>query len=141
LVNLGQLYQQQQKLDQALETYLEALALLQVGGGKANIAVLLNNMVGLYQARHQGKQAQSCYEQALALDQELGHRAGMARELMNLGALFVEQGDFAKAELRLREAVELFEALDSPQLDQARSWLARAQAGSTRSKVYRVSLN
>ena len=72
---------------------------------------------------------QASYEQALEISRLIGHRHNEATWLANLGLAYAsclhddELGQLQRARALWREALEIYEAVESPYAERVRGWL------------------
>ncbi|CAK0751897.1 hypothetical protein CCP3SC1_10082 [Gammaproteobacteria bacterium] len=64
------------------------------------------------------------WEQSLAIQREIGDKAGEGITLSNLGATYSDLKQVDLARKYLQDALAIFEALQSPNANIARQWLA-----------------
>jgi tetratricopeptide (TPR) repeat protein len=84
----------------------------------------LGNLGSAYADLGETQLAFACYDQGLALAREIGDRRGEAKRLGNMGLLAEQQGDKSRAQQLLGDALDTFEAIDHPNAEQVREWLA-----------------
>ena len=97
LGNIGLIFQDQGKYDEAMEHHQAALAIHRELGHRQGEANQLGN-IGIILLNH-GKydEAMEHYQAALAIDRELGYRQGEAVALGNIGLVFQDQGKYDEA--------------------------------------------
>ncbi len=97
LVGLGVAKHDLRRYDEAVEHFLEALALMRETGFRNGEAGVLINLGNTY--RRAGRLAESidCQERALGTFRELGERVGEAIALANLGDLYREAGRYPES--------------------------------------------
>ncbi|RSM69414.1 AfsR family transcriptional regulator [Actinoplanes sp. ATCC 53533] len=107
LSDLGRLHRRQGRLDDAAETYRQALILYADLGERAAEAVALRNLGSVHWRLGDYRQAADHYRRAWAHYQRLGDEAGQADALVRLGLVDARLGDQPQATERLRSALEL----------------------------------
>jgi DNA-binding SARP family transcriptional activator/Tfp pilus assembly protein PilF len=111
LSDLGRLHRRQGRLDEAAETYRQALLLYADLGERAAEAVALRNLGSVHWRLGDYRQAAEHYRRAWTHYRELGDEAGQADASVRLGLVDARLGDEAQATHRLRSALELFARL------------------------------
>jgi tetratricopeptide (TPR) repeat protein len=105
--NLAAAYQAAGQLDRALPLFEQTLAKRKekLGPDHPNTLTSMNNLAGAYKAADQLDKAVPLYEQTLATSKEkLGpDHPNTLTSMNNLALAYQKNGDFAKAELALRE--------------------------------------
>jgi DNA-binding SARP family transcriptional activator len=107
LSDLGRLHRRQGRLDEAAETYRQALLLYADLGERADEAVALRNLGSVHWRLGDYRQAADHYRRAHAHYRRLGDEAGQADALVRLGLVDARLGDEAQATARLQSALEL----------------------------------
>ncbi len=102
LWNIGQ-------LEQAIESYAEALVIYRAVGMGRHEARALNNMGIVFAALGEYEEALAHYKSALKIDEVLGERSGLALKLGNIGQCYADLGDIARAESYLTRALSVAE--------------------------------
>ncbi|MFH7245085.1 MAG: tetratricopeptide repeat protein, partial [Spirulina sp.] len=97
LNNIGAVYRNLGRYEQALGYYTDALAILQEVGDRAGEGVTLNNIGLVYRNLGQYEQALGYYTDALAIVQEVGDRAGEGVTLNNIGVVYNSLGQYEQA--------------------------------------------
>ncbi|MDB4954331.1 MAG: serine/threonine protein kinase with repeat [Myxococcales bacterium] len=97
------------KLEQAIESYAEALVIYRAIGMVRNEARALNNMGIVFAALGEYEEALAHYKSALKIDQALGERSGLALKLGNIGQCYADLGDTERAESYLGRALKVAE--------------------------------
>jgi len=108
LTNLGAVYWQQGRYQQAAEHHQQALVLFREIGDRAGEARALDNLGLVYWQQGRYQQAAEHHEQALVLFREIGDRVGEARALDNLGLVYRRQGRYGRAVEHHQQALVLF---------------------------------
>jgi len=110
LADLGLLHARRGRMQEALQSYEEGMALFRRLGDLRGRADCLLNIGSVY--THQGRQeARQTCELALKLHKQVGSRLGRANGLSNLGFILTEAGDLETAMQRQRAALKLQEDL------------------------------
>jgi len=123
------------KLEQAIESYAEALVIYRAVGMARHEARALNNMGIVFAALGEYEEALAHYKSALKIDQALGERSGLALKLGNIGQCYSDIGDVDRAESYLARALKVAEQTGdlSAAADAAVSWgQCKMQRGDTR---------
>ena len=107
LSDLGRLHRRQGRLDEAAETYRQALLLYADLGERAAEAVALRNLGSVHWRLGDYRRAAEHYRRAWSQYRRLGDEAGQADALVRLGLVDARLGDEAQATERLRSALEL----------------------------------
>jgi len=95
--NLGNMYMQQEKWDEAEKNYRIALKTFEELKAPLEIAATYGNLGIVY--RNQGKwdEAEEYHNKALELDEQLGNPLGMANNYGSLGILYKSQEQYEEA--------------------------------------------
>jgi tetratricopeptide (TPR) repeat protein len=120
------------RLEDAIESYAEALVIYRALGMGRLEARALNNMGIVFAALGEYEEALAHYKSALKLDQQLGDRSSIAQKLGSIGRCYVDLGDVDRAESYLGKALEIAEQTAdlSAAADAAVSWgQAKMQRG------------
>ncbi len=123
------------KLEQAIESYAEALVIYRAVGMTRHEARALNNMGIVFAALGEYEEALAHYKSALKIDQALGERSGLALKLGNIGQCYSDIGDAERAESYLSRALKVAEQTGdlSAAADTAVSWgQSKMQKGDVR---------
>jgi tetratricopeptide (TPR) repeat protein len=99
------------RLEEAIESYAEALVIYRHLHHPRQEAQALNNMANIFAAMGEFEEALAHYKRSLKLDQQLGDRASIAIKLGNIGQTYADIGDVARAERYLRRGLALGEEL------------------------------
>jgi tetratricopeptide (TPR) repeat protein len=97
------------KLEQAIESYAEALVIYRALGMTREEARALNNMGIVFSALGEYEEALAHYKSALKIDQALGERSGIAVKLCSIGQCYSDIGDVDRAESYLTRAMKVAE--------------------------------
>ncbi|MGH3938233.1 MAG: tetratricopeptide repeat protein [Pseudonocardiaceae bacterium] len=107
LTNLGITCWRQDRYEQAVEHFQQALGLFRKIGDRTGEARAVGNLGLVYGRQGRYEQAVKHHQDALAWFREIGYRAGEAGTLTNLGAVYWWQGRYEKAAEHLRQALDL----------------------------------
>jgi tetratricopeptide (TPR) repeat protein len=99
------------RLEQAIESYAEALVIYRHLHRQQQEALALNNMANIFAAMGEYEEALAHYKRSLKLDQQHGDRAAVVTKLANIGQTYADIGDLARAERYLRRGLDLAEEL------------------------------
>ncbi len=97
------------RLEDAIESYAEALVIYRAIGMARHEARALNNMGIVFAALGEYEEALAHYKSALKIDQALGDRSGIALKLGNIGQCYSDLGDIERAESYLSKALKVAE--------------------------------
>jgi DNA-binding SARP family transcriptional activator/tetratricopeptide (TPR) repeat protein len=111
LSNLGNVYQDLDRLPEALANFEAALTVRRELGDLAAQGSVLNNMAGALGRLGRPAEAVDCLEQALVIRRGLGRPAQVGNTLVNLGDAYHMVGRLDEAVRCLDEALEIHEAL------------------------------
>ncbi|MBN1284118.1 MAG: CHAT domain-containing protein [Anaerolineae bacterium] len=125
LNSMGGVYANLGKKARALVLYKRALSLFNAAGNHTGEAATLNNMAGAYFALGEKACALALYEQALSICRAVGERNGEAVTLYNISFLV----DTARAIEMVRQARDIWKAIQSPNVQLAEQRLAELQRG------------
>jgi CHAT domain-containing protein/tetratricopeptide (TPR) repeat protein len=92
LNNIGAVYSDLGRKNEALEYYEKALTIQKVIGDRDGESTTLNNIGRVYDTLGQKKKALEYYEKALTISQAVGDRDGMATTLNNIGKVYSDLG-------------------------------------------------
>ena len=124
LGNLGNAYADLGEVRKAIEFYEQALVIVREIGDKLNEGIHLGNLGIAYKNLGDVRKAIEFYEQSLAIKREIGDRRGQGNALANLGTAYKELGDMDRAKELWRAALEIYEAIEDPNAERVRGWLA-----------------
>jgi tetratricopeptide (TPR) repeat protein len=111
LNNLGLLYKDQGKLEEAKKLYLESLEIKRTLGDKKGISESLNNLGLLYKNQGKIEEAEKLYMESLEIRRSLGDKKGISSSLSNLGVLYKNQSKIEEAEKLYLESLEIYRFL------------------------------
>lgn len=111
LMQTGMVYFFQQKWDQALYFYQQALNAAENLKNKEGISIAYNNIANIYQKKHQPQQAFDYYNKALKIQRELADSASMCNCLMNIATNHLEQNHLKEVSEALDEALDIAEKI------------------------------
>jgi serine/threonine protein kinase/tetratricopeptide (TPR) repeat protein len=99
------------RLEEAIESYAEALVIYRHLHRPRQEAQALNSMANIFAAMGEFEEALAHYKRSLKLDQQLGDRGAVATKLGNIGQTYADVGDVARAERYLRRGLALADEL------------------------------
>jgi eukaryotic-like serine/threonine-protein kinase len=97
------------RLEDAIESYAEALVIYRAIGMARHEARALNNMGIVFAALGEYEEALAHYKSALKIDQALGDRSAIAVKLGNIGQCYSDLGDVDRADSYLSKALKVAE--------------------------------
>jgi tetratricopeptide (TPR) repeat protein len=124
LGNLGNAYHRLGQMRRAIEYHEQALEIARQIGDRRAEGSLLGNLGTAYAALGAVRQTIGSFEQALEIARQIGHRQLEASTLANLGLLAREQSDAARARDLWQQALRIYEAIEDPNAERVRGWLA-----------------
>jgi len=95
--SIGNVYRNQGKLEQALESYEAALTIFKEIGNPQGQANALGNIGNVYFDQGKLEQALESHEAALTIHKEIGNPQGQANALGNIGKVYYYQGKYENA--------------------------------------------
>jgi serine/threonine protein kinase/tetratricopeptide (TPR) repeat protein len=107
LLNIGNIFADQGKLEQSTKAYEEALQISRKTGDQGSTAAALNNIAANLHQQGDLTGASNLYRQALAVKREVGARNEIARTLYNIGSVLTEQGALSGAEKMFDESLSI----------------------------------
>jgi eukaryotic-like serine/threonine-protein kinase len=107
LNDMGTIYQDLGKFDQALDVYKQALQIERETGDQAYEAQCLNNIASVYLTIGDNDNAFTYYQQALQLRERLGVPGDLAETLEGLSEAYTVTGQYEQAMTGLMRALEL----------------------------------
>jgi tetratricopeptide (TPR) repeat protein len=114
LGNLGYAYADLGETRRAIELYEQQLVIAREIGDRRGQGNALGNLGNAYAALGEPRRAIEFYEQQLAIVREIGDRRGQGNALGNLGYAYAGLGDTRRAIDLLVGALDIFEAIESP---------------------------
>ena len=124
LGNLGLAYAGLGEVRRTIECYEQAMEITRQIGDRRNEGNWLANLGNAYADLGEVRRAVEYYEQALEIDREIGDRRGEGANLANLGLLAEDQGDAVRARDLWQQALRIYEAIENPNAERVRGWLA-----------------
>lgn len=109
--------------EQAVQYFEQCLPIMREVGDKIGEGTTLNNIGAIYDAQGKPAKAVEYHQQSLAIRWEQGDRAGEAQSCWNIGRTYEDLGDFVKAEEYIALAVEIKEAIGTPDAEECRNYL------------------
>ena len=123
LGNLGITYYSLGEYRKAIEYHEEYLAISREIGDRSGEARSLGNLGLDYDRLGEYRKAIEYHEQSLAISREIGDRLGEGKSLSNLGLAYLSLGEIGKACGSWKDAVAVFEAIESPNANVVRQWI------------------
>jgi tetratricopeptide (TPR) repeat protein/transcriptional regulator with XRE-family HTH domain len=108
LTQIGAIYWEQSRLQQASDHYRQALALFRAEGDRAGEAQALAGIGASETGLGRYEQAGRHQQEAAAIYQDIGDRGGQAREIGNLGRIRLRQGHHQEAASYYLQSLDLF---------------------------------
>lgn len=124
LGNLGNAYAALGDAKKAIGYYEQALEIAREIGNKQREGVRLCNLGIAYADLGDARKAIDYYEQALVIAREIGDRRGEGNALFNMSLALGSLDKRADAVLLAREALQIYEQIESPYADRVRRQLA-----------------
>lgn len=109
---MGQLFFDQQVLDEAMKAFREAYRCDSLAGDKEGMAYDLRDMANVFRADDNGDSCLFYFERALALARQAGDSIMSADVQGQMAAYFVYHGDLKRAQPLLRQALSEFDEED-----------------------------
>lgn len=107
LNNIGYIYDDQGKIQKALEVYLECMKIKRELGNKKGVATALNNIGYIYKNLGDIATGLEYYHQSLKIREELEDKWSIANSLNNIGSIYDDQGDVDKAKEYYNKSLNL----------------------------------
>jgi tetratricopeptide (TPR) repeat protein len=107
--------------------YREALRISQLVGDREGVAVRTGNLAALALTREDWRGAEALAREALALSEKVGRQELIAEDHRRLAKTLARQGRKPEALPHALRAVEIYTALRSPDLEEARQTLAECE--------------
>jgi tetratricopeptide (TPR) repeat protein len=131
LGNLGNAYYRLGEVWRAIEYYEQALMIAREIGYRLGEETDLGNLGIAYADLGEVRRAIEHYEQALEIAREIRDRRNEGCHLSNLGSAYADLGDSARARELWEQALRSFEAIEDPNVERVRGWLAALEEGDT----------
>ncbi|MCZ7568849.1 MAG: tetratricopeptide repeat protein [Ardenticatenaceae bacterium] len=128
LNNIGAVYDNLGRRQEALEYYQRALPITEEVGDRAGLATTLNNIGLVYNNLGRRQEALDSYQRALPTFEEVGDRAGESVTRYNIAMVYRQEGCLQEAVAELKRVVELDVLLQHPDLEQDKAMLAQVEA-------------
>jgi tetratricopeptide (TPR) repeat protein len=125
LGNLGIAYRNIGEHRRAIEYYKQQLTITREVGDRRGEGVALGNLGIAYAALGERRRAIECHEQQLTIGREIGDLGSEGRALNGLGISYAELGEPRRAIASFRGALDIFEAIESPQAAMVRANIAK----------------
>ncbi len=132
LGNLGLAYAALGEVRKAIEHHEAALLISREIGDRRGEGSTLGNLGTAYAALGEAQRAIEHYEAALRIRREIGDRSGEANDCSNLALACFHLDERERAISLAREALAIYEAIESPNADKARKVLAEWSAGTVK---------
>ncbi len=127
LNNIGYFYREKGMSDEALDYCERSRAIREEIGDLGGLARTLSTIGDIYMNKGVWNEALEYYERGRMIREEIGDRDGLAWALCDVANVYEKQTRLAEAEKLLGEAVAIFDALESPDLDNARKQLDKVK--------------
>src|SRR5262249_32765374 len=83
----------------------------------------LNNLGSIYYSLGKAEQALEFYGQSLEIRHEIGDKRGVGTALFNIALVLDDLGEPAQAIASAQAALQIFEQIESPNVEKVRRWL------------------
>ena len=123
LGNMGNAYDRLGTYSKAIDYYEQSLAISREIGDLLGEGNSLGNLGAAYRRLGDYRKAIDYCEQYLAISREIGDRSGEGISLGNLGNTYRSLGEIEKACGLWKEALVIFEAIESPNANVVRQWI------------------
>jgi tetratricopeptide (TPR) repeat protein len=123
LGNLGSAYGDLGNARKAIEFYEQALLIDRETGDRDGEAENLGNLGIVYSRLGEVHKAIENYESQLVIVREIGDRGGEGNALLNMGQALYELDEKDQAVHLVKQALDFFEAIESPSIEEAREKL------------------
>jgi tetratricopeptide (TPR) repeat protein len=111
LSDLGVIHREQQHLDEAIQSYRQALAIYQELGDRRNESIVLMNLGNAYNDQGRTAEAIQAHEESVAVFEELGDELSKANVLTNLGRAYTNKGRLDKAIASCKQSIAIYRDL------------------------------
>jgi tetratricopeptide (TPR) repeat protein len=111
LTNLGNVYLQQGRWDDAIACYEDSLKVFRALGDRHGEGQTLMGLGNVYGQQGRWADAIACYEDSLKIKRALGDRHGEGQTLGNLGNVYDQQGRWADAIACYEDSLKIFRTL------------------------------
>jgi len=125
LGNLGIAYLKLNEYQKAIEYYEQSLAISREIGNRGDESTSLVNLGIAYGNLGDYRKAIEYNEQSLRTSREIGNRQGEGNSLDNLGNIYYRLGEKDRACNLLKEALVIYEAIESPNANVLRQWVEK----------------
>jgi len=123
LGNLGNAYFRLGHPHKAIDFHEQRLLIAREIGDRLGEGSAMNNLGLAYFSLNDVRKAMDYYEQRLLIAQEIGDRRGEGAGLLNLGIVFRSLGENQRAIGLVKEAIRIYEMMESPAAENARKRL------------------
>ena len=127
LGNLGNAYAALSETGRAIKFYEQVLTIMREIGDRRGEGYALGNIGNAYANLGEQRRAIEFDEQQLIITQEIGDRRGEGNALSNLGNAYGALGETRRAIGLLRDALGIFDAIESPNAAQVRASIAKLE--------------
>ena len=108
---LGNYYERKTDYDNALNTYKDAMTIIEATNSTKGVAVVKNNIATIYIRKGEYQKAIPLLFEALKAEEFLKNENGIAQAYNNIGVVYYYMQDFEKTTLYLTKALEIQESL------------------------------
>ena len=108
LTNIGIIYTDSGKPEEALKLFQEALEINKKNKYQEGIANVFNNIGLAHSKLRETDQALNYYQKALKINKKIGYKEGVATNLGNIGLIYITLGKSEEALKYYQEALEVF---------------------------------
>ena len=127
--NLGEVYLYEKEFQKALDCYLAGLRIDQGQGNKMNLGSDYNMFGELYVEMDNYTAADEYFNRAISCAKEINDRVELAAAYHNLGLLYKKKGQKSKVREYLRQAQEIYYAIDPEAYQEIKKELFDLSAG------------